>query len=109
MNKIEGPIAVVGIVGRYRSGKSYFLNQLIGKQGAFKVDHYTNGCTQGLWLWSEVKQVKTPEGKTINVLFVDTEGLDDVDKEQNHFIRIYMFVHWLSSHLIVNVTSVIDH
>ena len=108
LDKVEGPIAVVGIAGKYRGGKSYVLNHLTGQPGGFGVGNTTNACTQGLWMWNQTVKVKGPDGKTINVLFVDTEGLDDVEKEQNNDVRIFMFAHWLCSHLIVNISQVLD-
>ena len=29
LNSIEGPVAIIGIAGMYRTGKSYLLNQVI--------------------------------------------------------------------------------
>ena len=52
--------------------------------------------------------VKTPNGQNVNVLLIDTEGLDDVEKEQNNDVRIFMFAHWLCSHLVVNIQGVLD-
>ena len=68
----------------------------------------TTACTQGLWIWNKAVPVKTADGKTINVIFVDTEGLGDVDKENNNDVRIFMFAMLISSHLIYNCTGVID-
>jgi hypothetical protein len=42
------------------------------------------------------------------VIFVDTEGLGDTEKETNNDVRIFMFAMLISSHLIFNCTGVID-
>ena len=68
----------------------------------------TTACTQGLWIWNKAVPIKTADGKTINVIFVDTEGLGDVEKENNNDVRIFMFAMLISSHLIYNCTGVID-
>ena len=52
--------------------------------------------------------VQTKDGQIINVLFVDTEGLGDTEKETNNDVRIFMFAMLMSSHLIYNCTGVID-
>jgi len=42
-----------------------------------------NACTQGIWIWSEV--IKTQlNGKPINVLIADTEGLASNEATDNH-------------------------
>lgn len=42
------------MVGKYRTGKSFFLNRVLleveGK--GFKVGPTINPCTKGLWLWN---------------------------------------------------------
>jgi hypothetical protein len=81
---------------------------LIGQPNAFGVGSQTTACTQGLWLWNQVMPVKTKDGQIINVLFVDTEGLGDTEKETNNDVRIFMFAMLMSSHLIYNCTGVID-
>jgi len=42
------------------------------------------------------------------VVFIDTEGLGYVDKEQNNDVRIFMLAVLLSSHIIYNCIGVID-
>jgi hypothetical protein len=48
------------------------------------------------------------DGKKINVIFVDTEGLGDTEKGTNNDVRIFMFAILISSHLIYNCNGVID-
>lgn len=42
------------------------------------------------------------------MIFVDTEGLGDTEKEANNDVRIFMFAMLISSHLIYNCSGVID-
>ena len=63
LDKIEGPICPITIVGASRKGKSLLLNLLIDHLGAFEVGNFTNGCTKGLWLYNKVKKVKNKSRK----------------------------------------------
>ena len=64
----------MAIVGKYRSGKSYFINKLIEKSNVFEVGSTVNACTKGIWLY---KNILTVEGK--NILLLDTEGMGAMD------------------------------
>lgn len=48
---VKEEIKVITIVGPSRSGKSTKLCNLIGRAGAFKIDHQTDGVTKGIWIW----------------------------------------------------------
>ena len=37
LRSLKGKVAVVAMVGMYRTGKSYLLNQLAGRESAFNV------------------------------------------------------------------------
>ena len=37
LSKIESNLAVISIAGIYRSGKSYLLNRLLGRQDGFEI------------------------------------------------------------------------
>ena len=99
---------MIAIAGKYRGGKSYIINNLIGQPGCFVVGNETTACTQGLWIWNKAIPLQTRDGKTINVIFIDTEGLGDTEKESNNDVRIFMFAMLISSHLIYNCSGVID-
>ena len=40
------------MVGKYRIGKSFLLNKMIGRPSIFGVGHTTNACTQGIWIYN---------------------------------------------------------
>lgn len=58
----RGPVAVVSVCGRARQGKSFILNQLLGKSGGFQVAPTHRPCTKGLWMWSTPVQRTGPSG-----------------------------------------------
>jgi len=73
---IQGPIAIITIAGAEKIGKSSFLNRVLLKQKyGFLVGETKNACTKGIWIWSKVIQ-GTYEGRPINILVCDTEGLN---------------------------------
>jgi hypothetical protein len=65
---INGPVVVVAIAGPYRTGKSFLLNRLIGRQSGFAVGPTVNPCTKGIWLWGAPV---VENGRTY--VFMDTE------------------------------------
>jgi hypothetical protein len=93
----------------YRTGKSYLLNRmLLDRSDGFGVGPTINPCTKGLWIWSEPIKGVTPDGKTIQVLVIDTEGLGAFDETQNHDVRIFTLAILLSSFFIYNSMGSID-
>ena len=66
------------------------------------------GCTRGLWIYDEPFKCKTAQGQEINTYFVDTEGLDDVERGEDSDRRLTAIVVLLSCYLIYNVDKVID-
>lgn len=46
INSYSKPIGLVCLAGKYRTGKSFLLNKLLGIRGkGFKVDSSTTACT----------------------------------------------------------------
>ncbi len=67
-----------------------------------------NPCTKGLWIWGSPISGVTPEGKTINVLVVDSEGIGGLDEDNNHDMRIFSLALLLSSYFLYNSVGSID-
>lgn len=110
LNSITGKIAVIAVVGKYRTGKSFLLNRIIldykGK-GGFGVGPTINPCTKGLWIWSEGVEIQQ-DGEKITVLVIDSEGLGAFDEDANHDTRIFLMALLLSSYFIYNSVGSID-
>ncbi|XP_027251674.1 guanylate-binding protein 1 isoform X2 [Cricetulus griseus] len=79
LEDITQPVVVVSIVGLYRTGKSYLMNKLAGKQPGFSLGSTVQSHTKGIWMWCFPHPQKT--GHTLVLL--DTEGLGDVEKGDN--------------------------
>jgi len=106
---IEGKVAVITIIGAFRTGKSYVLNRLAGLTGGggFALGSEVVGCTRGIWIWGE--PVKMGD---LKVLLLDVEGLYDplrndpesAQDDQNLFSLSIL----LSSMFIFNTRGTID-
>lgn len=113
MQHVEGPLAVVAVAGMYRTGKSYLLNRMLlnrqpGSKSGFGVGPSINPCTKGLWMWGTPIQGTTAEGKPVNVLVVDSEGIGGLDEDNNHDMRIFSLALLLSSYFLYNSVGSID-
>ncbi|ETV84196.1 hypothetical protein, variant 1 [Aphanomyces astaci] len=113
LEKIKGKIAVVAVAGLYRTGKSFLLNLLVNKQTAtatanvntgFAVGGTINACTKGIWMWGEPFVLDNGT----SVIFLDTEGIGSVDREQTHDTRLFALALLLGSYFVYNSRGVID-
>jgi hypothetical protein len=93
------------VIGPYRSGKSFTLNQLLGVgcDEGFGVGHTRNTQTKGVWVWGEPIPVQSPDGETINILLFDTEGFESTGKADSYDDRIFALSTLISSVLIYNL------
>lgn len=109
ISKIQGPIAVISVAGMYRTGKSYLLNRMIlNRSNGFGVGPTVNPCTKGLWCWGKTISGKTPDGQSVNVIVIDTEGIGALDEDQTHDTRIFTLAILAASAFIYNSTGSID-
>ena len=81
---------------------------LLNRQKGFGVGPTINPCTKGLWVWGSPINGVTPEGKPINVLVVDSEGIGGLDEDNNHDMRIFSLALLLSSYFLYNSVGSID-
>ncbi|KAK2892417.1 hypothetical protein Q8A67_012405 [Cirrhinus molitorella] len=106
LEQIQQPVVVVAVVGLYRTGKSYLMNRLAGKQTGFALGSTIESKTKGIWMWCVPHPTK--EGTTLVLL--DTEGLGDVDKgDPKHDTNIFCLAVLLSSTLVYNSRGTIDN
>lgn len=122
LKQIRGPVAIVAIAGLYRTGKSYMLNLLLGRDRAaamFSVGATINACTKGIWIWGQPVQLSSAVElaaesafkhlpKDTTIVFMDTEGLGSTQRSQTEDTRIFALALLLSSLFIYNSRGVID-
>ena len=109
IRQLQNPLGVISVTGMYRTGKSYLLNRmLLNRSSGFSVGPSINPCTKGLWMWSKTIPAHTPQGKPLNVLIIDTEGIGATDEDHNHDNKIMTLAILLSSYFIFNSMGTID-
>ena len=100
LNHITKPVAVLGICGPYRTGKSYFLSQVLGGDD-FKVSHSRDPCTKGIWISTNVLEFDDH-----TLILLDTEGIGAAQASESsskeEVTSILILVTLLSSCLIYN-------
>lgn len=100
-----GEFGVIACAGKYRTGKSFLLNRLAsaGSNVGFSVGDSVQACTKGLWVYKKAFEM---DGKQL--IFVDTEGIDALDANDTHDVRIFTLALLLSSTFIYNSMGPID-
>uniref|UniRef100_A0A674IC78 Guanylate-binding protein 1-like n=1 Tax=Terrapene triunguis TaxID=2587831 RepID=A0A674IC78_9SAUR len=102
---VAQPVVVVAIVGLYRTGKSYLMNSLAGKQRGFSLGATVQSHTKGIWMWC----LPHPRRAGHTLVLLDTEGLGDVEKgDTKNDAWIFALAVLLSSTLVYNSKGTID-
>ncbi|XP_050016094.1 guanylate-binding protein 4-like isoform X1 [Alexandromys fortis] len=106
LSSISHPVVVVGIVGMYRTGKSYLMNCLAGQNNGFPLGSTVQSQTKGIWMWC----VAHPTKPNHTLILLDTEGLGDVEKgDPTNDAWIFALAVLLSSTFVYNSMSTINN
>ncbi|GMH05476.1 hypothetical protein Nepgr_007316 [Nepenthes gracilis] len=108
LHLVKEPIGVVSVCGRARQGKSFILNQLLGRSSGFQVASTHRPCTKGLWLWSAPLKRTALDGTDYNLILLDSEGVDAYDQTGTYSTQIFSLAVLLSSTFIYNQMGGID-
>ncbi len=103
LHQIRGKLAVIVVAGPYRTGKSYLLNRLLGRQSGFAVGGSIQACTKGIWLWGS----PVVHGDT-TYIFLDSEGLGSIEQNQSFDVQIFSLAVLLSSLFVLNTQGTIN-
>ena len=119
LRALRGPVALVSIIGPYRSGKSFLLNRLLDVDcdAGFAVGHRRQTQTKGVWLWSaplprpSVGGARAldidPGAEPPTILLLDTEGIEGAGATGVYDDRIFSFAALVSSVLVYNVPEAV--
>ncbi|XP_043431454.1 guanylate-binding protein 1-like isoform X2 [Prionailurus bengalensis] len=105
LSATKNPLVVVAIVGLYRTGKSYLMNKLAGKNKGFSIGSTVQSHTKGIWMWC----MPHPKKPDHTLVLLDTEGLGDVEKGDNQNDSwIFALAILLSSTFVYNSMGTIN-
>ena len=112
LSHIKTPVAVVAIAGGYRTGKSWFLNQLLPPAPhGFTVGHTTEAETQDVQVHVVPGCALRSQGvadESLTVLYLDTPGLFSADRFKVFDAQLLALLNLVSSVVLYNSQSVID-
>jgi hypothetical protein len=111
LNQLKGPIGVISIAGKYRTGKSFFLNRCVLDEpykSGFNVGSTIQACTKGIWMYTKTVQCADDSGSEFCTVVMDTEGIGALDADSTHDSRIFALALLLSSFFIYNSVGSID-
>lgn len=101
-------LAIITVVGKYRTGKSYILNRVLLQQNSgFEVGPTINACTKGLWIWPVPVEISGGDEPLYGIV-MDTEGLGSLEEGENADTKIFLMAMLLSSYFIYNSVGNID-
>ena len=104
LESIDKPIAMLGICGPCRTGKSYILSRVLGSADAFALGHTMDPKTFGIWIGTSVL-----ECDEFTLLLMDTEGIDAVSATMKNDASVLVMTALLSSFLVYNSLNVPKH
>jgi len=116
LRAITLPVAVLCVAGVARSGKSYVLNELVGRDvdgnvpnGGFDLGHTMEAKTMGLWIWSRPfrRTLTRADSSQIDVavILIDSEGVDHMDSTHANDDAVFVMSLLLSSLLVYNTRA----
>ena len=100
---IDEPIAVLGIAGTYRSGKSTLMN-FLSESKAFAMGNTVQACTLGIYALNRV--LRLPDGRAC--ILLDSEGLDSTTADASHDATVLGLTILMSSTFVLNATGAVS-
>ena len=110
LRSLDKPVAVLGIVGKQKTGKSFLADRIILDHkpsiSGSGVSHTQRPGTKGVWVYPEVIESETDPDKRIIVL--DSQGLGSPESDSTYDSRVFTICILMSSLLLYNSIGAID-
>ncbi|XP_055343037.1 atlastin-3-like [Paramacrobiotus metropolitanus] len=119
-------ICLVGVVGKFREGKSTLLNimdRYLTQRAAgnaspdprkyvFGTDKFvtskeTDGCTQGIWITRNPYIIQDSKGQKFAIFLLDTQGLFDFENSTALDSALFLLTSMFSSFTIFNIMRIL--
>lgn len=71
------------------------------------MGHTRSTQTKGVWIWGEPAALRTPGGRDVSLVYIDTEGFESTGKADAYDDRIFALSALISSLLIYNLPEAI--
>jgi 5-carboxymethyl-2-hydroxymuconate isomerase len=112
LRSIKGGFGVIAVAGKYRTGKSLFLNKVVlgdcKSDEGFDVGASVQSCTKGIWIYDQLMHFDCANGNAKPFIVLDTEGIDSLDADSTHDSKIFSLALLLSSMFVYNSVGSID-
>ena len=125
------PVSIISILGAFRTGKSFILNIILkflldnsnkelnnidtkkwineldiipgNNDKGFRWCNGSDSQTMGIWIWNKPIIFNHPTKGEVAILLLDTQGLFDLNTNQQKTIMLFGISSLISSHIIFNV------
>lgn len=95
--------AVVTVVGKSKTGKSFLMNEVLEDESMFEVSNHIGNCTKGIMLATKFIQVDS-----VKVLILDTEGFGSTEGNDDRDCKLFILSLLLSTVIMYNSLGTID-
>lgn len=107
LRTLKGPVGIVAVCGRSKQGKSYLLNQLIGRKGTFGVGSGLKKCTEGIWMWIDPLTETSPDEQSCNLVSMGCRTDITISTIHHSSFRTWSSVTFVENSLLDSSTKIL--